>query len=170
MRIANRGRSVYEVQGMSVERNLTAAQGYLELDMPEEALEELNQLPSDLHSHNEILQLRLVVLMRLKNWTEALALCEQLQARFPQLTTGFIHAAFCLHELGKTGEARQVLLGGPSALLREPTYHYNLGCYEAVLGNHDAAVEYLRASFSMDPHFRDIAKRDPDLQVLAGLL
>jgi hypothetical protein len=29
-------------------------------------------------------------------------------------TGGYIHAAFCLHEMGRTDEAREVLLGGPA--------------------------------------------------------
>lgn len=151
---------------MSLERNLTAAQGYLELDMPAEALEELDQLPQEFQSHNEILQLRLVILMRLRKWEDALLVCGELQTSFPQLTTGYIHAAFCLHELGRTLEAKKMLLSGPNVLMREPTYHYNLGCYEAVLGNLENARQYLEASFSMDPNFREIAKRDPDLKVL----
>jgi tetratricopeptide (TPR) repeat protein len=155
---------------MSYERNLSAAQGYLELEMPAEALQELDALPAEISAHPEILQLRLIVLMRLQDWARGLELCAELRERFPQLTVGYIHGAFCLHELGRTAEAKALLLSGPAALLREATYHYNLGCYEAVLGNIEEAQQYLRASFAMDHNFRAIARRDPDLQGLAGLL
>ena len=43
-----------------------------------------------------------------------------------------------------------LLIEGPSSLLREPTYHYNLGCYDAVLGNLDEAARHLETSFQMD--------------------
>ena len=74
---------------------------------------------------------------------------------------GFIHAAFCLHELGRTAEAKALLLSGPSALLSEATYHYNLGCYDAVLGNIEEAQAYLRASFKLDKKFREFARDRP---------
>ena len=147
-------------------RHLNAAQGYLELDMPAEALEEIEALPPEIAVYAEISQLKLLILMRLREWEKALSLCKELQDRFPQLTVGYIHAAFCLHEMKRTQEAKQVLLDGPSSLLRDATYHYNLACYEAVLGNRDEALEYLRTSFAMNHGFRAIAKRDPDLASL----
>jgi tetratricopeptide (TPR) repeat protein len=155
---------------MSIDRSLNAAQGYLELGMPEEALSELDAIPEEFLSHAEILQLKLVILMQLRDWEEGNGVCEQLRKRFSQLTVGYIHGAFCLHELGRTKDAKALLLSGPPALLREATYHYNLGCYEAVLGNFEEAMQYLRTSFAMDHNFRMIAKRDPDLRALASQL
>lgn len=155
---------------MSSERRLTAAQGYLELDMPREALEELRELPAEISQHGEILQLKLVILMRLQEWEQGRALCQEIVTKFPQLTIGYIHGAFCLHEMGRTAEAREVLLSGPPSLLREATYHYNLACYEAILGNLESAQQYLLTSFSMDHNFRAIAQRDPDLRALSEML
>ncbi len=154
---------------MNIERHLTAAQGYLELDMPNEALEELRALPNEVVERWEIQQLLLVILMRLRKWSEALAVCSSMRKNFPEQTVGYIHGAFCLHELGRTEEARDLLLGGPPALLREPTYHYNLGCYAAVLGQPEQALQHLRTSFAMDKSFLEIARRDPDLKNLPGL-
>ena len=153
-----------------MERHLTAAQGYLELDMPREALQELEELPDALKSHAEIFQLKLVILMRLHEWERGYQLCQEIISRFPNLSIGYIHGAFCLHEIGRTSEAKHLLLSGPSSLLREATYHYNLACYEAVLGNLEEAEEYLKTSFSMDHQFREIARRDPDLSTLAKFL
>lgn len=154
---------------MNFERRLTAAQGYLELDMPAEALDELLALPSEIVRRWEIQQLLLIVLMRLRKWPEAVDVCDFMRQKFPAQSVGFIHGAFCLHELGRTTEARDLLLSGPPALLREPTYHYNLGCYAAVLGQPDEALQHLRTSFAMDKSFIEIARRDPDLKNLPGL-
>ena len=58
------------------------------------------------------------------------------------------------------------MITGPVALLKEPIYYYNMGCYEALLGNvHDAEAN-LQISFRMDSSFRDLAKKDPDLKAL----
>ncbi len=59
---------------------------------------------------------------------------------------------------------------GPVALLKEPIYYYNMGCYEALLGNMHGAKENLHISFKMDASFREVAKKDPDLQALHALI
>lgn len=155
---------------MSVERHLAAAQGYLELEMPREALEELDALPAEISNNADLLQLKLLVLMRLGEWQRGYETCQLLTRHHPHLTVGYIHGAFCLHELGRTTEAKNFLLSGPQSLLNEATYHYNLGCYEAVLGNLEKAQSHLKTSFAMDNAFREIARRDPDLVSLRDWL
>ena len=155
---------------MPLERSLLAAQGYIELEMPEEALAELDDLPAGDQDREDVLQLRLFILLRGRIWEPALEVCAQLREAFPECSTGFIHGAFCLHELGRTAEAKAVLLSGPPSLAREATYFYNLGCYDAVLGNPEEATKHLRTSFQMDDKFREIAKYDPDLKSVSDLL
>jgi Putative Zn-dependent protease, contains TPR repeats len=155
---------------MAIERTLLAAQGYIELEMPEEALHELDALPPEEQDLQEVLQVRLFILMRARNWQKAMLVCDRLRELLPNQTTGYIHGAFCLHELGRTGEARNMLLEGPAELLREATYYYNMGCYNAVLGNLEEAHRALEISFKMDGKFREIAKYDPDLKAVADKL
>lgn len=153
-----------------MERSLLAAQGYIELEMPDEAMREIDALPEEEQDREDVLQMRLFVHMRTKRWEEALKVCAHLRSVCPECTTGYIHGAFCLHEMGRTLDAKQLLLTGPVCLLREPTYHYNLGCYDAVLGNLEEATRHLETSFEMDRKFREIAKYDPDLKPVQGLL
>ncbi|MFZ0712120.1 MAG: hypothetical protein WAM53_18915 [Terrimicrobiaceae bacterium] len=155
---------------MSFERSLLSAQGYMELEMPDEALREIDALSPKDQLREEVLQIRLFIVMRARRWEQALSLCARLRAASPEGVTGYIHGAFCLHELGRTIEARQLLVGGPSSLQSEPTYYYNLGCYDAVLGNLREAARHLERSFQMDGKFREIAKYDPDLKAVHGLL
>lgn len=155
---------------MGIERTLLAAQGYIELEMPEEAIRELDELPSDEQMRTEVLQVRLFIVMRARKWENALGICELLRTVEPGESTGYIHGAFCLHELGKTREAKEMLLAGPASLLRDATYYYNMGCYDAVLGNIEDAQHALEISFQMDGKFREIAKFDPDLKGVADLL
>ena len=155
---------------MPLERSLLAAQGYMELEMPEEALAELDDLPADEQELEDVLQMRLFILLRGRIWGPALEVCAQLRETYPDCSTGYIHGAFCLHELGRTAEAKEVLLSGPPSLAKEATYFYNLGCYDAVLGNLEEATKNLRTSFQMDDKFRAIAKYDPDLKSVDGLI
>ena len=152
---------------MQVDRTLLAAQGYIELEMPNEALRELDSLPQAAQGRQDVLQVRLFIFMRGSRWREAMEVCDTLRRGDPEQPTGFIHGAFCLHELGQTREAKDLLLSGPAALLHEATYFYNLGCYDAVLGNVAEAQRSLEISFKMDDKFREIAKYDPDLKGVA---
>jgi hypothetical protein len=157
-------------QGMSLERTLLSVQGYIELEMTDEALREIDSISPKDQLREEVLQMRLFVMMRAKQWEEALSVCARLRATSPGCATGYLHGAFCLHEMGRTMEAKQLLIGGPSTLKHEPTYHYNLGCYDAVLGNLREAARHLETSFGMDKKFREIAKYDPDLKAVRDLL
>jgi len=155
---------------MSFEKCLLAAQGYLELDMPVEAMAELDSMPAEDREVESALQMRLFITMKGHMWDESLRICKQLRELYPESVAGFIHGAFCLHERGRTGEALDLLLSGPPALIREATYFYNLACYSAVLGKLEAAVDYAQRSFAMDDKFRDIAKIDPDLKEVRNQL
>jgi tetratricopeptide (TPR) repeat protein len=145
------------------EWQLQAACGYAELGMTRESLAELDAISPRLQNRPEVLQLRLHHLMREKKWTLALRISQKLCRVAPDAGAGFLHAGFCLHQLGKTAEAKNLLITGPIALLKEPIYYYNMGCYEALLGNADKARHHLKISFDMDASFRALAKKDPDL-------
>ncbi len=134
--------------------------------MLRESIAELDAIAPRFQNRPEVLQMRLHHLMKKKNWNQALRVSENLCRVAPDLGTGFLHAGFCLHQLGKTAEARKRLITGPIALLREPIYYYNMGCYEALLGNVQDAAANLQISFRMDSSFRELARKDPDLAAL----
>jgi Flp pilus assembly protein TadD len=145
---------------------LLAACGYAELGMTRQSLAELNAIEREMQLRPEVLQLRLHHLMRKRDWTRALLISRKLCRVAPDSGSGFLHAGFCLHELGRTAQAKRLLLRGPALLREEPIYHYNMGCYEALLGNPEDARVHLQISFKMDASFRDLASRDPDLKTV----
>jgi predicted Zn-dependent protease len=148
------------------QRILVAAQGYSELGLPDLALLELETLPSMQQLDPVVVETRLSVLMQAKRWKDALPVGQELCRLVPDKSAGFIHSAFCMHELGDTTAAREILLSGPAALKAEATYHYNLACYAAKLGNLDEARAHLDVSFAMDKKLKDHALNDPDLDPL----
>ncbi|MDQ6624603.1 MAG: hypothetical protein M3Y69_00475 [Verrucomicrobiota bacterium] len=155
---------------MEFEWNVQAACGYAELGMYKESIAELDAIEDRYQNRPEVLQLRLHHLMRQKRWGNALRVSQLLCRVAPDCGTGFLHAGFCLHQLGKTAEAKKLLVTGPVALLKEPIYYYNMGCYEALLGDVNGAKENLLISFRMDSSFRELAKKDPDLQAVHALI
>jgi predicted Zn-dependent protease len=104
------------------QRLLVAAQGYSELGLPDLALAELALLPEALADDPVVLETHLSVLMQARRYQDALPIGLRLCDLAPDKTAGFIHTAFCLHELGRTEAARDLLLRGPAALKAEATY------------------------------------------------
>ena len=155
---------------MTFEQTVRIAEGYSELGMLDDALVQLDQLDAEHQDRLEILRMRVDILLRKQDWKDALQLSLRLCIMNPDQPYGYVHAAFCFHELGQTSEAKQTLLDGPAALLDEPVYYYNLACYDTVLGNLEQAKVYLRASFSLDKSFRELAKNDPDLKQIRDAL
>jgi len=153
-----------------VERRIVAAQGYVELGLFDEAVEELSPLPAQAHERVDVIEITLLSLMGRQQWAAALALASRLCSQEPAEPGGFIHAAFCLHELGKTDEAVDVLSRGPVSLRTKPVYYYNMGCYHARLGHLEKSLAYLERAFEMDGELRLHAKRDHDLDCLRAQL
>ncbi len=148
------------------ERTTVAAQGYFELGMYREAIRALDALEPAEQLEHEVLELRVQTLMKAGHWRKAVRVGETICAVFPQRPSGYIHLAFCLHELGRTKAARSILLEGPPELVKEATYHYNLACYECALGNFETARAYLETSLDMDENLKGYAEKDPDLRPL----
>ncbi|MGI8481188.1 MAG: TPR end-of-group domain-containing protein [Chthoniobacterales bacterium] len=138
--------------------------------MTRESIAELDAIEDRFQNRPEVLHLRLHHLMRKKKWAQALRISQKLCRAAPDMGAGFLHAGFCLHQLGKTAEAKKLLITGPVALLKEPIYYYNMGCYEALLGNVLEAQANLQISFRMDGSFRALARKDPDLKALHGVI
>ncbi|MDI1314474.1 hypothetical protein [Prosthecobacter sp.] len=152
------------------ERRIIAAQGYVELGLFDEARVELSPLPAEMHNRVDVIEITLLCLMSGHRWAEALALALRLCSEEPMEPGGFIHAAFCLHELGRTLEAVDMLSRGPATLRAKPVYYYNMGCYHACLGHVDKSLTYLQRAFEMDGELRQHAKKDRDLDGLRAQL
>lgn len=152
------------------ERSILAAQGYLELGMFSEVWKELHSLPSEMLGTPGVLEIFVLSLMGERRWEDALTVARRLRKERPHDAAGFIHEAYCLHELGQTQEALHLLLGGPPSLQKRAVFYYNAGCYHARLGEFEKAVRMLERSFEMDESLKRSARHDPDLAGLKEML
>lgn len=152
------------------ERSILAAQGYLELGMFNEVWKELHSLPAEMLGRVEVLEIFVLSLMGERRWEDALTVARRLREERPADPGGFIHEAYCLHELGNTQGALQVLLQGPPSLQERAVFFYNAGCYHACLGEFEKAVQMLERSFEMDASLKRSARHDPDLAGLKEML
>jgi tetratricopeptide (TPR) repeat protein len=132
--------------------------------MDQDANNVLDALPPELKSHPLVLAARLEQLMVLKRWDDGVILGQSLSQKWPQHFDFWFRTAFCLHELKRTAEAKQTLLGAPPAIRETALYCYNLACYEAQLGDRDKAKALLAECFKRDKSMREGALDDPDLE------
>lgn len=149
---------------------LSAVEGYLLLDMLDEADAELRLLEEEHAEAPLVRRLRLMILMRRHEWQQAASLAAKLCELAPDNPDLFIQHALCLHEIGRTEDAIKRLVHGPRSLRQSPVFYYNLGCYHARLGRLADAAVLLRHSFRMDIRLADYALKDPDLQPMRDQL
>ena len=148
------------------ERSILAADGYLYLGLPREALRELDEIPAGGRNTSGVLRARIRVLLHLKRWKEAEALSSRGTQLYPEENEFMVQRAFALHQQEKGSEAVQVLLNAPEWIRRTGILHYNLACYEAQLGDLRTARQCIRAAIEINASFKKNAKTDPDLQRL----
>lgn len=154
---------------MGVTRTLLAATGWLELGLAEEALYELESLPTEARTQRQVLELKLTAQMVNQSWNLASDTARLLCLRAADEPLFFLRAAFCLHETGDTLAACNWLLRGPKTLFDMAVFHYNLACYLWTLGEANRARSHLKQAITMDESFREAARGDRDLAGIGPL-
>lgn len=143
---------------------ITAAEGYIELGMPLGANEELERIDADQRSHTEVLALRVKIHSALKKWELMQAVAKRLARIDPENVQRTISWAYATRRADSIEAARLILL---EAVERFPTaaiLHYNLACYECLLGNLEEAKSRLKRAFELEPRYRIKALEDEDLE------
>ena len=151
---------------LTTQRALHAADGYLYLGMPDEALGELREVPVPEQIASSVMLAKVRVLLHLKDWRNAEVLSLEGSTYHPQEEEFTVQRAFALHQLNKGDEAVEVLLAAPEWIRRTGILHYNLACYEARLGDLSTAKQCIRAAIQLNSAMKKNAKIDPDLQAL----
>lgn len=146
--------------------HLQAAQGWLELGLPEEAWNELQQIAVEFWDRLEVMLLSLDTLQSLKRWPECAELGEKALQQYPDCGPIYLVTAYAVRRCRSLGEAHELLLRGEQALSEEAMYHFNLACYECQLGDLTEAARRLALAFQLDPKYRVRALEDDDLQPL----
>ncbi len=148
--------------------HLRAAEGWLELGNPREAMAELDQLSDEAQGRLEVLAVRWGILAHFKRWQEGVAVAARMIEMAPDEVFGWIHRSYALHELKRTQEARDLLLNAVVRFPQNEIIPYNLACYECQSGNHVIAMKWLQQAMRRgDPaEIKSRALEDEDLQPL----
>lgn len=154
---------------------LRAAEGWLELGLPAEALAEVQQLSTDQQHHPVALAVLWRVYSETGHWRKGVEVADELVQREPTNSVGWVHRSYALHELKRTQEAADLLRPALKLFPREEIIPYNLACYACRLGDSDEAKALLLAAFEIGPRaeIKRRAMSDPDFaemrSIIAGL-
>ena len=154
---------------MGVMKTLQAAIGWLELGLADEALFELETLPTSVRRQRRVLEVKLAAQMVSQKWNPASDTARLLCIKASDEPVFFLRAAFCLHETGDTLAACNWLLRGPKTLFEMAIFHYNLACYLWTLGKGSRARSHLKQAIIMDESFLEAAREDRDLAGIGPL-
>ncbi len=147
-------------------RQLRAAQGYAELGMIPDALAELDDIAPEFRSRLEAYVLRLEILQAAKRWPEGASAGREALELFPGCGALYLMTAFAVRRSQGLEEAKALLTSAENLLAEDAMFHYNLGCYECLLGNRRVAETRLLRALHLDPKYREIGMKDEDLQAM----
>ena len=146
---------------------LQRAEGWLELRLPLEAVEELEEIQPAMRAHPDVLKLRYSVYSAAKKWDMALEIANCLHRQLPDDPYGGVHAAVALYRLGRTQEAKERSLSLAARFPKDWSVPYNLACYCAQLGEIEEAQEWFKAAMALDENtVKRMGIDDPDLEPL----
>ena len=154
------------VESPEAQRALHAADGYLFLGLHKEAMSELNRVPLMAQGDPAVLLTRVRVLLHRRNWREAEELAGRCVEAFPEVEEFTVQRAFALSRTKTADHAIGIIEAAPAWIRRTGILHYNLGCYEARLGDLSTARRCIDVAIQINSAMARNAKVDPDLQGL----
>jgi Flp pilus assembly protein TadD len=154
------------------------AEGYLELGLPQQALQVLGRLDEAAHFHAagpavagadvRTLSLRGLALRLLERYADAVVPLEQVAELEPDNLQVLLALGWCHKRTGRIDLAIEALERALEAHREEPLVCYNLACYYSVAGDKRRALPYLEQALAMDASYRSLIDHEPDFDLLRG--
>ena len=143
-----------------------AAEGYLALGLPADALEEIERIESD-RPPTALLELKKEIVVALRDWQRMKLCCEQLCQSMPWAPGWAVQLSHAVRLSSSPQEAMLVLLDAEAHRFPDhPAMHYNVARLDVVMGNLPAARVRIARACEQIPVLRETAKGDPDFAPL----
>ncbi len=139
------------------------AQGYLGLEMYEDAKKELRALPGEEPWEKRVKVFFLSIYQELENWEDAQKSARGLRYEFPEEVDWWIADAYATRRHESITEARSILLEGLALHFDDGLIRFNLACYACVLKNLGECLDFLKEAVRRDEKFKLMALEDEDL-------
>ena len=155
------------------------AEGYLELGMPQHALDALARLEKPADFSAVAYYLWGEALRAMERYDEALVPLEEAAGLAPEDIQVRLAMGWCHKRTGRLDRAIEDLKAGLRAEPGEALLHYNLACYLSLVGDKRCALRHLAKALAIDSDYRylvgdepdfDPIRSDPDFLALTGII
>lgn len=149
---------------------LRAAEGWLELGSPTEAVAELALIAPEHQRHPDVLEVRWALHARERQWDAALAVARQLVAGAPNRASDWLNRAYALRRAAGGGlpQAWEALKPAVKKFPKEPVIPFNLACYACQMGQLDEARAWFKRALKVGgrEQIKRMALADADFKPL----
>lgn len=158
-------------------RRLIAAEGYLELELPDAALEELDAITTPHEALFSMNVLRGEALRMKGDWKAALKAYQKAIIESPHDVSVLMAMAWCFKRSRQLPRAIAAMQRAYQISPKEPIVLYNLSCYFALADDKANALSWLGRAIRMDEALRELIpeetdfdglRHDPDFQFITG--
>lgn len=151
-----------------IRRHLDEAEGYLDLNLPQRALDVLGRRGDWATMQFEASFLAGEALRQMSRYREALRPLEVAAKLRPGVAEVAIALGWCYKRTHKLAQAIDALERAGRANPGEPILHYNLACYWSLAGNAAKALDALSAALDLEPELRSMIPNETDFNLLRG--
>ena len=151
-----------------IQRQLAAAEGYIDLNLPDRALEILQKQADWATMQFEASFLTGETLKMLGRYREALKPLEVAAALRPSDPGVAVALGWCYKRTQRLAQAIDSLTRALRSNPREPILHYNLACYWSLANNPAKALDALAVALELDPEFRSMLADESDFDAIRG--
>lgn len=138
------------------------AEGYLELEMPEQALAALERVGHLVDRSSNALFLLGEALRSLERYAEALRPLHEAARRMPSNIYVRLAIGWCCKRTDRLPEAIAAMEQALESEPAEAILHYNLSCYLSLAGEKSRALSHLSRALSLDAGFRNLIPDEAD--------
>ena len=144
------------------------AEGYLELGLPQQALQVLDRLDGAKAAGADVrtLYLQGEALRSLERYMDAIVPLGKVAELEPENVRVLLALGWCHKRVGRVDLAIEALETALAADSDEPLIRYNLACYHCVAGDKRQALAYLEQALALDPNLRSLIEHEADFDPL----
>ena len=145
---------------VQISKRLQAASGFLDLEMPEQALAELK--PIEIDDLRPLQWLRASALTQLERFDTAERIYRRMLNRKPDDIDAAVGRAWCLKRLDRLDEAIATLEKSVRLNPGEAILQYNLACYHALTTDKQNCLSRLGRAIRLDRSFAALVEEETD--------
>ena len=147
---------------------IAAAEGWLDLGNPVEAMSELEHVSPVLRMHPEVLLIEWHLRAKSRDWRPCLVLAHRVTERLPKDPRGWVALARTFYLCGEVPKAYKVAVSKVDLFPRSWPLLYDTARYACLLGKRRQAEQFLRLAMAAGDKrsIKSRAQSDPDLELL----